>query len=156
MSYMVCIRSKRKVSTNYNIDYPREKYKIIVVESGSTDNTYSKLLKFSSKEKIKIIKQNERLGKSSAINQGIKEINNDIIILTDSDAIIDKNAVKEIVKNFADERIGAVVGNLTLVPSKSIISKINNLFQLYFREKLRIFVSSGFRSFHVPLIDRTK
>lgn len=132
---------ENKILNTLNINYPREKFEIVVVESGSTDKTYSKLLKFSLKKKIKLIKQPERLGKSSAMNQGIRIINNDIIILTDSDTIIEKNAIKEIVKNFGDKRVGAVVGNLTLSPSNSIASKMNSFFNLYFRVKIRIWES---------------
>ena len=132
---------ERKILNTLEINYPKEKFEIIVVESGSTDKTYSKLLRFSLKGEIKVIRQSERLGKSSAINQGIKEIKNDIIVLTDSDSTIEKNAIKEIVKNFTDKKVGAVVGNLTLISSESIISKMNNLFNLYLREKLRIWES---------------
>jgi len=84
-----------------------------------------------------LIRQPQRLGKSSAINFGLSACKNDIIVLTDADASLERNSIRELVKNFADETVGAVVGNVTLVSSKSIVSKMNHAFYKIFRQKLR-------------------
>ena len=126
-----------KIKSTLEIDYPKDKFEIIAVESGSTDNTYSILSKYADTGKIKLVRQLQRLGKSSAINFGLSICNSDIIVMMDADASLEKNSVKELVKNFADETVGAVVGNVTLVPSKSVISKMNHLFYKIFRQKLR-------------------
>jgi cellulose synthase/poly-beta-1,6-N-acetylglucosamine synthase-like glycosyltransferase len=126
-----------KIKSTLEIDYPKDKFEIIAVESGSIDDTYSILSKYADAGKIKLVRQPQRLGKSSAINFGLSVCNSDIIVMTDADASLKKNSVSELVKNFADETVGAVVGNVTLVPGKSVISKMNYLFYKIFREKLR-------------------
>jgi cellulose synthase/poly-beta-1,6-N-acetylglucosamine synthase-like glycosyltransferase len=131
-----------KIKNTFNIDYPKQKFEIIVVESGSTDNTYSVLSKYVSQGKIKMIKQPRRLGKSSAINQGLKECKSDIVVLTDADAKLDRGAIRELVKNFADQSVGAVVGNLTITSGKSLASKMNHMFYRIFRQKLRMWEST--------------
>jgi cellulose synthase/poly-beta-1,6-N-acetylglucosamine synthase-like glycosyltransferase len=139
--YNVASVIKRKIENALDIEYPEANFEIVVVESGSTDNTLSILSKYVSQGKIKLIKQSERLGKASAINQGLRECESDIVILTDAEASLERKAVKELVKNFADESIGAVVGNLTITPGKSTSSKMNHLFYQIFRQRLRIWES---------------
>lgn len=133
---------EHKIENILNIDYPKQKFEIIVVESGSTDNTYSTLSKYVSQGKIKLIKQSQRLGKSSAINEGLKECKSDIVVLTDADAKLERGAIRELVKNFADQSVGAVVGNLTIISGKSLASKMNHLFYRIFRQKLRTWESA--------------
>lgn len=132
---------QRKIRNTLEIDYPKGKFEVIAVESGSTDDTYGKLSKYAHHRKIKLIRQPSRLGKASAINRGLEECKSDIVVLTDADARLERRAVRELVKNFADQSIGAVVGNLTLAPSESIISKMNHLFYRFFRQKLRMWES---------------
>jgi len=133
---------EHKIKNTLNIDYPQQKFEIIVVESGSTDNTYSTLSKYVTQGKIKLMKQPRRLGKSSAINRGLKECKGDIVVLTDADAKLERVAIRELVKNFADQSIGAVVGNLTIISGKSLASKMNHLFYRIFRQKLRMWEST--------------
>ncbi len=135
--YNVASVVDHKIKNTLEIDYPKDKFEIVVVESGSTDNTNLILSEYVAQEKIKLIRQPQRLGKSSAINCGLSVCKSDIVVMTDADASLEKNAVKELVKNFADETVGAVVGNVTIIPSKSITSKMNHFFYKIFRQRLR-------------------
>jgi len=131
-----------KLKNTLEIDYPKDKFEIIVVDDGSTDNTYVKLSEYVDRKKVKLIRQNQRLGKASAINRGLKECSDDIIVLTDDDVTIEKNAVQELVKNFGDPKVGAVVSSLKVASGKSRISKMNALFFEFFRQKPRILEST--------------
>jgi len=128
---------EQKIKNTLEINYPKDKFQIITVESGSTDNTYSILSKYAAEGKIKLVRQPQRLGKSSAINFGLEACDSDIIVMTDADARLDNDSVKEMVRNFADETVGAVVGNVTLIPGDSVTSRMNHLFYKLFRQKLR-------------------
>ena len=127
----------RKIKNTLQIDYPRDQFEIIIVESGSTDNTHAILSRYATQGKIKLARQPQRLGKSSAINFGLDLCKSDIVVMTDADASLEENAVKKLVENFADEKVGAAVGNLTLVSGKSMTSRMNHLFYKIFRQKLR-------------------
>jgi len=131
----------QKIKNTLEIDYPREKFEIIVVESGSTDDSYAKLLKYAERGEIKLLRQPKRMGKSSAINVGLKESKGEIIVLTDADAKLEKNSIRKLVKNFADPRVGAVVANLIIIPGNSLVSKMNHLFYKFFRQKPRVWES---------------
>lgn len=132
----------QKVANTLSIEYPKNKFEVVIVESGSTDNTYSSLSRYASDRKIKMIREPRRLGKSSAVSQGLKICKGDIVVLTDADARLEPRAIRELVKNFADESIGAVVGNLDVSASKSLASKMNRAFHDFFRRKLRIWESA--------------
>ena len=135
--YNVAASIDHKIKNTLKMDYPNDKFEIIAVESGSADNTYSILSKYADQGKIKLLRQPQRLGKSSAINYGLSACNGDIIVMTDADAILEEKGVKELVKNFADDSVGAVVGNVTLISGKSVISRMNQAFYRIFRQKLR-------------------
>lgn len=80
---------------------------IIIIASGSTDNTYS-ILKTLSKnnKKIQLIKQEKREGKASAVNLFIKESRNEILVLSSGDLLLKKNVIEKLVSKFADTEIG--------------------------------------------------
>jgi biofilm PGA synthesis N-glycosyltransferase PgaC len=130
-----------KIKNTLEIDYPKDKFEIRAVESGSTDDTYVKLSKYAKQGKVKLIRQIKRSGKSSAINKGLEECRGKIILLTDADAKVEKNAIRELVRNFADPEVGAVVADMIIVSGKTLASKMNHLFYHYLRRKPRIWES---------------
>ncbi len=90
-----------------NVDYPKEKMEVIVVDDGSVDNT----LKIISKYDIKKIKQNHA-GPAVARNNGIKNSKGSIIVFTDDDCVVPKNWLKDLAKYFRDKTIVAVGGSI--------------------------------------------
>lgn len=74
---------------------------IIVVSSGSTDDTDKIVESFMQKyPKIKLIKEEKRSGKSSAINLFIKESTSDILIVESADTIPEKKTVQRLISPF--------------------------------------------------------
>ena len=65
--------------------------------------------KAAKKFKIKHIKDQGK-GKPAALNLAFKKAKGNILILTDGDVYISKNAIKEILKPFKDKKVGAVSG----------------------------------------------
>lgn len=97
------------------LDYPKDKYEIIVVDSGSTDKTtviVDKLIEKHnpSEPNLRLIKEEERKGKASAINLGKKHAKGGIVLITDANSIFDKNVLKEMTPHFKDPKVGAVGG----------------------------------------------
>lgn len=80
---------------------------ILVVISGSTDNTYKIVKKYSLKhKKIKILHQKRREGKASAVNLFVKKAKNEVLVLLGGDIILAINTIENLVSKFRNEQTG--------------------------------------------------
>jgi len=89
------------------IDYPKKKTEIVVVDGNSTDKTRDIVAKYP----VKLLVE-KREGTNVARNTGIKHTNSEIVAFTDSDCVVSKNWIKKIVENFRDPEIGCVGGDV--------------------------------------------
>lgn len=96
-----------KMENSLSIDYPKDKLKIYWITDGSSDSTNENLEKYPD---VTVLFQPERRGKTAAINRGMKSVTTSVVVFTDANSLINKEAVKEIVKAFGDPRTGCVAG----------------------------------------------
>jgi cellulose synthase/poly-beta-1,6-N-acetylglucosamine synthase-like glycosyltransferase len=96
-----------KVNNTLQLDYPKEKLKIIWITDGTTDNTFELLNRYP---EITIMHERERRGKIHAMNRGMKSVNTPIVVFTDANTMLNQKAIQEIAKLFADNRTGCVTG----------------------------------------------
>ncbi len=99
-----------------NADYPNKQ--IIVVDDGSTDETYrvaslAKLKFANNNSNISIIRKKNG-GKTSAINYALCFAKGEIVTIVDADSRIDRNALKELAAHFQDTDVNAVAGNVKI------------------------------------------
>ena len=91
-------------------DYPD--LRVIVVDDGSVDGTGALLdSNFGSYSRVKIIHQENR-GKSAALNRALGEAASDIVITIDADTEVERDAIRKLVRHFADPTVGAAAGNV--------------------------------------------
>ena len=146
----------KKLENLLSLDYPRDKVQIIVSDDGSTDHTAQIVERFNG---IKIIKSN-RVGKTEAINKGLKEASGEIILLTDADCFLSRDALVKAAQSFFDESIGAVTGGIVLLdyePSFIIKNFSLGRAQLFHREGLLDSIPTGmggFLAFRRKLIEK--
>lgn len=100
---------EEKIKNCFQLDYPDDKLEIIVANDGSTDDT-AQLVKKYSEVKLLDYKQNE--GKTELQNKAVKEAEGEIILFSDANGMYQQDAVKKLVRNFADPEVGAVCGEL--------------------------------------------
>ncbi len=111
----------KKIDNTQWLTYPIKKREIIVVDSNSTDRTIEEAMKF---EGVKIIRENERLGKSHAINTALGEVTGEIILITDADCLsLRRDALLKMVQNFADSSVGAVAAPIIFSEHKDSVIK---------------------------------
>lgn len=110
---------------------------IVVVASGCTDNTEKIVRKYSQREdKIKLLVQEKREGKASAINLFLRQAKGDIIVLESADTLPKDKALENLLKPFLDEKIGAV--GACVIPVNSSSSFMGFYVQLFWRLHHRI------------------
>ena len=98
---------------------------IIIVNDGSSDDTKEILHKLMITTKsIRPIDQ-ENKGAVEATNLGIKNAQSEFILLIDADAILEESIwINEVIKEFEDEKVGAVGGQILTANKGNIWAKI--------------------------------
>jgi cellulose synthase/poly-beta-1,6-N-acetylglucosamine synthase-like glycosyltransferase len=96
------------------LDYPKEKLEIIVVSDASEDKTDKIVEKISAESDINVslIRQEPRAGKTSGLNLIVTKAKGEIIIFSDANSMYVKDALINLVRNFADNNIGYVTGKM--------------------------------------------
>lgn len=90
--------------------YPN--FNIIFVDDGSKDSTYEKVATaFKHNDKVNVLTKPNG-GKASALNYGISQTNADYVLCIDADTNLLPNALELLARHLADEKVGAVAGNV--------------------------------------------
>ena len=103
---------KQKVENSFSLDYPKEKIQYLWITDGSDDGTPDLLKKYDS---LEVHHLPERRGKMHAMNRGVKFVKAPIIIFSDTNTILGKNSIREIVAKFSIEKTGCVAGEKRIV-----------------------------------------
>lgn len=101
----------KKIENSLDLDYPEDRLEIIISSDGSTDNTDTIAEKYVS-HGITFLKFNSRRGKVNVLNDVIPKAKGEVVLLSDANTIYKGDAVKKIVRDFADPEVGCVCGEL--------------------------------------------
>ncbi len=93
------------------LDYPPEQLEILVVSDGSEDTTDEIVESFASKG-VRLIRQEPRAGKTSALNLAMQQVQSEIVVFSDANSIYRLDALRALVRSFADDRVGYVTGKM--------------------------------------------
>jgi len=109
------------------IDYPR--YEVIVVDDGSSDQTFLRALPYQSRRADVAIRVLAKAngGKFDALNHGIAQARGEIIVCIDGDSIVDRDALRYLVAHFDDPNVGGVAGNVRVLNRATIWSGLQAL-----------------------------
>jgi cellulose synthase/poly-beta-1,6-N-acetylglucosamine synthase-like glycosyltransferase len=126
-----------------NLNYPKEKVKIIVINDGSTDRTEEIVSKFK-KFGVKILNKEHKKGegKATALNYGMRHVDTELVACMDADSIAERNYLIKTVGYLEDSEVAAVTPAVKITSVKSIVSKIQwteYLVSLVFRKLFAIF-----------------
>ena len=108
-----------------NLKYPKEKLEIIVIDDGSTDNTFQIASKFKNKGVIILRKNNS--GKANSINFGISKAKNDFIAVIDADSSAEPDSLIKMVGFFKDKKIAAVTSSILVKNNKKPIERFQQI-----------------------------
>lgn len=120
---------------------------IIVINNNSTDRTEQNVLRLIRQHEKKTAKSSEKIdlvylletqqGKGHALNLGVARATGDIILSIDADCYVPPDSVANFVTHFRDPEVMAVVGNVKIGNTQTmlgIIQYLEFLFSFYFKK----------------------
>ncbi|HEY4241289.1 MAG TPA: glycosyltransferase [Kofleriaceae bacterium] len=91
--------------------YPRELLRVICVDDASSDDSFALAAAICAEDpRLSVLRNARNHGKRLSINEAVRAASGEIIVSIDSDVVVDPAAIRELVRRFANPRIGAVGG----------------------------------------------
>ena len=88
---------QKTIKSLLNLDYPKDKLQIMIIDDGSTDNTEEILEQYKNNPQITLhYKPNG--GKYTALNYGIEKTTTEFVGCLDADSFVEKSALKNIMR----------------------------------------------------------
>jgi cellulose synthase/poly-beta-1,6-N-acetylglucosamine synthase-like glycosyltransferase len=101
----------RRIENLLELDYPHEKLQIVVTSDASTDRTDEIATRHTA---VKVI-SNRRGGKVAAQDRAVRETDSEIVAFSDANATWSPDALRKLVRAFADPDVAYVCGQLKIL-----------------------------------------
>jgi hyaluronan synthase len=100
------------ISSILATEYPPELLEVVVIDDGSSDGTAAAIASVADgNDRVRVISFPENRGKRVAMAAGIRSTSAEIVAFVDSDSELAPDALRMIVQDFADPKVGAVAGH---------------------------------------------
>ncbi len=98
-------------------EYPRNRLQVVVVDDGSTDDTWSHIRGAAARHRglITTVRFARNRGKRAALAEGIRRAQGKILVTIDSDSVIERGTLLAMAGPFRNSRIGAVAGRVAVL-----------------------------------------
>ncbi|MCX7875235.1 MAG: glycosyltransferase family 2 protein [Melioribacteraceae bacterium] len=127
----------KRIENIASLDYDFNNLEVLIGSDNSDDRTNEILISYQEKYNwLKIFLFKERKGKAGIINELVQHAQNELIVFTDANTEFQKDALKELVKDFADENVGGVCGKLILIESQKTLNESNEESKYWFYENI--------------------
>ena len=104
-------RIAAKIETILAQDYPAAALRVLIASDGSTDGTLARIEPWRG-DRVEAIGWPDRRGKAACLNDAVAACHEEIVVFMDARQRLHPGAVRALVENFGDERVGAVSGEL--------------------------------------------
>jgi cellulose synthase/poly-beta-1,6-N-acetylglucosamine synthase-like glycosyltransferase len=130
------------IRTLLDLDYPKDKLELIIVDDGSTDNTYRVAKAFEGPNLHVFTKQNG--GKGAALNFGLKKAKGELVATMDADSYVTRGTIRGLIPYFNDKDVMAVTPAVKIRESSSWLKEFQRVeyLMILFSRKLLSFIDS--------------
>ncbi|MGB9719266.1 MAG: glycosyltransferase [Candidatus Anstonellales archaeon] len=136
---------ERCVLSVINADYPKNKIEIIIVDDGSTDDTY-KVAKALRRKYPGIVRAytKKNSGKADSVNMGIEKASGEIIATLDADSYITPKVIEKMLPYFKEEGVMAVTAAVKASNKKGLLERLQAVEYIYtlFSRKVMEFIEA--------------
>lgn len=121
-----------KLRNALSLDYPPHRLDILVASDGSVDGT-NEIVRTFAPHGVRLLAFPERRGKIATINEAMSTVTAEIVVFSDANTFLEAGAVRALVRNFADETVGAVSGDVILEGERAALGSSEDLYYRYER-----------------------
>ena len=100
-----------KIINIRELEYPKTKLEVIIVSDGSDDRT-NEILSGTKEDQIRSVFLPSRKGKAHALNVGVAQATNELLVFSDAATLFASDAINKLVRHFSDSRVGVACGLL--------------------------------------------
>ncbi len=101
-----------KIRNCLALEYPPEKLKLIFISDGSNDDTPIRIRKYP---EVLALHEEARNGKAAAMNRAMHYVKTPIVVFCDANTDLNPEAIREMVKHYANPKVGAVTGEKRII-----------------------------------------
>lgn len=101
---------RRKLANLESLDYPRDRIEVIVAADGCQDDTCELAASHVGDLRVTLLEL-ARVGKNAALNAGVAAASGDVLVFSDADSMLERDALARLVAPFADPTVGGVAGD---------------------------------------------
>jgi hyaluronan synthase len=113
----------------FSVDYPSDLLDVYVVDDGSTDGTWREIRRAARRyPQLHALRFSHNRGKRAAMAAGIRASGADLVCFVDSDSHLAKDALRELVKPFANPRVAIVTGHADVLnTSRNLLTRLQQV-----------------------------
>lgn len=119
-----------KIEHALSLDYPADKFRVLVAADGSTDRTAEIVRSFTDPQ-VALSYSPERRGKLAATANAMARIPGGIVVITDANNRYSHDALRRLVAPFSDPQVGGVSGAKHIVRDASALGASEGLYWKY-------------------------
>ncbi|PWG81801.1 glycosyltransferase family 2 protein [Pararcticibacter amylolyticus] len=103
---------RQKIGNTLELNYPEDKLDIVFVTDGSTDRTPDIIKEYP---RIKLLHETSRNGKIAAVHRAVANVETQVIVFTDANTFLNREALTTICRHYSDPTVGAVAGEKRII-----------------------------------------
>lgn len=126
----------RKLHNLAELNYPQDRLEFVVVSDGSRDATEQILSEGTKNARLRVLTFAERKGKACRLNEALKVAQGEIVLFVDARQEIERDALRLLMEDFAEDAVGCVSGELMLGDAAS--GEAENGMGIYWRIEKKI------------------
>ncbi len=114
---------ERTIKSLLALEYPEDKLTIMIIDDGSTDNTWQVIQQFANDSRIKLYQKENEGSKFAALNFALTKIDTELVGVLDADSWVAPDALKNYMEFFRDPEVMATIPSMVIADPDSFYRK---------------------------------